>query len=85
MFRDAPRLEHEVGNAMQPYWYNLTSGLVERSDERPSEDALGPFTTAQEAEESPTLLFEHAKAWLESEESEPYRRMAEENGQDGSV
>ena len=60
------------------YWYNLSTQLVERADERPSEDTLGPFSTAQEAEESPAVFLEHAKAWLESEESEPYRAMAAE-------
>jgi hypothetical protein len=60
----------------QPYWYNLTSQSVERSDERP-EDAIGPFGSAAEAEESPALLIEHARAWLESEESERFREMAE--------
>lgn len=72
-------------NAAQTYWYNLTTGLVERNDERPSEDTLGPFATAQEAEESPALLLAHATAWLESEESEQYRDMAEESDSGGFV
>ena len=38
--------------ASQSYWYNLTTQSVERADERPSEDTLGPFATAEEAEES---------------------------------
>ncbi|WP_434810893.1 hypothetical protein [Microbacterium sp. bgisy189] len=61
----------------QSYWYNLTTQSVLRADERPSEDTLGPFATAAEAEESPAVLLEHARAWLESEESEPFREMAE--------
>ena len=52
---------------------------MERSAERPSEDTLGPFASTQEAEESPTLLLAHATAWLESEEGERYRNMAEES------
>ena len=52
---------------------------MERADERPSEDVIGPFATVQEAEDSPATLLEYAKAWLESEESEPFRAMAEEN------
>ena len=36
------------------------------------------FGSAQEAEESPAVLVEYARAWLESEESEPYRQMAAE-------
>lgn len=61
------------------YWYSLTTQTVVRADERPAEDAIGPFGTAAEAEESPAILLEHARAWLESEESEPYRAMAEDD------
>ncbi len=61
----------------QPYWYNLSTQSIVRADERPSDDTIGPFATAQEAEDSPALLLEHARAWLESEESEPFRAMAE--------
>lgn len=61
----------------QPYWYNLTTQSVLRADERPSEDAIGPFGSAAEAEESPAVLVEYARAWLESEESEPFRALAE--------
>lgn len=61
----------------QSYWYNLSTQSVERADERPSEDTIGPFATAAEAEESPAVLLEHARAWLESEESERFREMAE--------
>jgi hypothetical protein len=67
----------------QPYWYNLTSQSVERAHERPSDDAIGPFGSAAEAEESPSVLLEHARAWLESEESERFREMAE--GDDASA
>lgn len=59
------------------YWYNLSTQSVQLSADRPSEDTIGPFATADEAWESPALLLEHAKAWLESEESEPFRAMAE--------
>lgn len=65
----------------QPYWYNLTTQSVQRANDRPSEDTIGPFDTAAEAEESPAVLLEHARAWLESEESERFREMAE--GDDG--
>lgn len=61
------------------YWYNLTTQSVQRADERPSEDTIGPFATPEEAEESPAVLLEHARAWLESEESEPFRQMAAED------
>ena len=66
----------------QSYWYNLSTQSVERADVRPSEDTIGPFATAAEAEDSPAVLLEHARAWLESEESERFREMAE--GDDGA-
>lgn len=62
----------------QSYWYNLRTQSVERADERPSDEVIGPFATAQEAEESPGVLIEHARAWLESEEGERYLSMAED-------
>lgn len=65
--------------ASQSYWYNLTTQSVERSDERPSEDTLGPFATAEEAEQSPAMLLEYARAWLESDESEKFRELAAES------
>ncbi|AZS37693.1 hypothetical protein ABC304_09125 [Microbacterium sp. 1P10UB] len=61
----------------QAYWYNLSTQAVERADARPSEDTLGPFASAAEAEDAPALFLEHARAWLESEESERFREMAE--------
>jgi hypothetical protein len=63
----------------QSYWYNLSTQAVERSDTRPGEDTIGPFSTAAEAEDSPAVLVEYARAWLESEESEPFRAMAEDD------
>lgn len=66
----------------QSYWYNLSTQTVVRADERPSEDTLGPFATADEAQDSPAVLLEYARAWLESDESEPYRALAEENPDD---
>ncbi|MET0296552.1 MAG: hypothetical protein ABWY55_02315 [Microbacterium sp.] len=66
----------------QSYWYNLSTQSVERADTRPSEDTIGPFATAAEAEDSPATLLEYARGWLESEESEPFRALVE--GEDGS-
>ncbi|KQZ83025.1 hypothetical protein ASD56_11805 [Microbacterium sp. Root166] len=65
--------------ASQSYWYNLTTQSVQRADERPSEDTIGPFASAEEAEESPAVLLEYARAWLDSEESEPFRELAAES------
>lgn len=72
-----------MSGAQSYYWYNLSTQSVQRADERPSEDTIGPFATAAEAEESPAILLEHARAWLESEESERFREMAAE-GDDGA-
>ncbi|WP_336648267.1 hypothetical protein [Microbacterium sp. MMO-10] len=60
------------------YWYTLSTQMVVQADERPTEDSIGPFSSAAEAEDSPALLIEHARAWLGSEESEPFREMAAE-------
>ena len=65
--------------ASQSYWYNLTTQSVQRADERPSEDTIGPFASAEEAEESPAMLLEYARAWLDSEESEGFRELAAES------
>lgn len=65
--------------ASQSYWYNLTTQSVQRADERPSEDTIGPFASAEEAEESPAVLLEYARSWLESEESEGFRELAAES------
>ncbi|WP_394279721.1 hypothetical protein [Microbacterium sp.] len=62
----------------QTYWYNLSTQSVIQDDERPSEDCLGPFGSAAEAEDSPAILIEYARSWLESDESEPFRQMAAE-------
>ena len=62
----------------QTYWYNLSTQTVVRGDTRPSDDCLGPFATAAEAEDSPAVLVEYARTWLESEESAPFREMAAE-------
>lgn len=66
----------------QSYWYHLTTQSVVQAKDRPSDDTIGPFATAAEAEDSPAVLLEHARAWLESEESEPFRAMAAEADDD---
>lgn len=59
------------------FWYSLSTQSVVRAPERPGEDTIGPFSTAAEAEESPALLIEHARQWLDSEASEEFRALAE--------
>lgn len=71
--------------ATQTYWYNLTTQSVVQADERPAEDCLGPFGSAAEAEDSPAVLVEYARAWLDSEDSEPFRAMAAELDDDTDV
>ena len=44
----------------------------------PPRTTFGPFGSAAEAQDSPAVLVEYARAWLDSEESEPFREMAAE-------
>ncbi len=71
--------------AAQSFWYSLSTQTVQRADERPSEDVIGPFATAEEAADSPAMLLEQARAWLESDESEPFREMAAESDDDSDL
>ncbi len=59
------------GNAMSSgedkFWYNLTTGKVERGFESPAIDRAGPFDTEEEAANAPQLLAERSRAWAEEE------------------
>lgn len=59
------------GNAMSSgedkFWYNLTTGKVERGFESPAIDRAGPFDTEEEAANAPKLLAERSRAWAEEE------------------
>ncbi|MBN9223310.1 MULTISPECIES: SPOR domain-containing protein [Microbacterium] len=49
------------------FWYNLTTGKVERGFESPAIDRAGPFDTEEEAANAPQLLAERSRAWAEEE------------------
>lgn len=52
------------------YWYNLTTGAVERGFESPAIDRAGPFDTAEEAADAPRLLAARSRAWAEEDAAE---------------
>lgn len=51
----------------EKYWYNFTTGKVERGFESPAIDRAGPFDTEEEAAHAPELLKERSRAWAEEE------------------
>ena len=52
------------------FWYNLTTGKVERGLESPAIDRAGPFDTEEEAANAPQLLAERSRAWAEEDAQE---------------
>jgi len=54
----------------EKYWYNLTTGEVEKGFESPAIDRAGPFDTAEEAARAPEILRERSRAWAEDEARE---------------
>lgn len=56
----------------QSYWYDISSSQVVRADERESEAWLGPFGSAQEAEEAPQTFIAYATEFLNSELGREY-------------
>ncbi|TWG91422.1 hypothetical protein L615_008000000200 [Nocardioides sp. J9] len=68
-------------NDKESYWYDVATGSVVRGPER-KDGWLGPFGTAEEAEEAPATFIAHAQAWLSSEEGQRYLAMAEEGGEE---
>ncbi len=52
------------------FWYNLTTGAVERGFESPAIDRAGPFDTEEEAANAPALLTERSRAWAEEDAAE---------------
>ncbi|MDQ1207073.1 MULTISPECIES: SPOR domain-containing protein [Microbacterium] len=47
----------------EKYWYNLTTGEVERGFESPAIDRAGPFDTAEEAANAPELIKQRSAQW----------------------
>ncbi|WP_375384281.1 SPOR domain-containing protein [uncultured Microbacterium sp.] len=54
----------------EKYWYNLTTGEVEKGFESPAIDRAGPFDTREEAAAAPQLFRERSRAWAEDEARE---------------
>ncbi len=54
----------------EKYWYNLTTGKVEKGFESPSVDRAGPFDTAEEAAKAPEVIRERSRAWAEEDARE---------------
>ena len=54
----------------EKYWYNLTTGKVERGFVSPHVDRAGPFDTAEEAARAPEVIRERSRAWAEEERRE---------------
>lgn len=52
------------------YWYNLTTGAVERGFESPAPDRAGPFDTAEEAAHAPEVIAARSRAWAEEDAAE---------------
>lgn len=52
------------------YWYNLTTGQVERGFESPSVDRAGPFDTAEDAARAPEVIAARSRAWSEEDARE---------------
>jgi len=52
------------------FWYNLTTGAVERGFESPAIDRAGPFDTEEEAANAPALLAERSRAWADDDADE---------------
>jgi hypothetical protein len=54
----------------EKYWYNFTTGKVEKGYESPAIDRAGPFDTEADAAHAPELLRERSRAWAEEEARE---------------
>jgi hypothetical protein len=52
-----------VSEDSEKYWYNLTTGEVERGFESPAIDRAGPFDTAEEAANAPELMKQRSAQW----------------------
>lgn len=59
-----------MAEASEKYWYNLTTGAVERGFESPTVDRAGPFDSEEEAAKAPELMAKRSRAWAEEEARE---------------
>lgn len=56
-----------MSESEQKYWYNLTTGQVEKGFESPAIDRAGPFDSAEEAANAPQVIKDRARAWAEDD------------------
>ncbi len=56
-----------MADASEKYWYNLTTGAVERGFESPAVDRAGPFDSEEEAAQAPALMAKRSRAWAEED------------------
>ncbi|BDV30672.1 SPOR domain-containing protein [Microbacterium terricola] len=54
----------------EKYWYNLSTGQVEKGFASPAVDRAGPFDTAEEAAKAPDILRERSRAWADDDAQE---------------
>ncbi len=54
----------------EKYWYNLSTGQVEKGFASPMVDRAGPFDTAEAAAKAPELIKQRAEAWAEDDARE---------------
>lgn len=59
-----------MSDGSEKYWYNLTTGQVEKGFESPSVDRAGPFDTPEEAAKALDTIHERSRAWSEDEARE---------------
>jgi hypothetical protein len=56
-----------VSDENEKYWFNLTTGEVERGFESPAIDRAGPFDTAEQAAQAPEVLKARSRQWAEED------------------
>ncbi|WP_353113510.1 SPOR domain-containing protein [Microbacterium sp.] len=49
------------------YWFNLSTNEVEFGKLSPAVDRVGPFDTAEEAQNAPETLKERSRAWADED------------------
>jgi hypothetical protein len=59
-----------VTDDSEKYWYNLTTGQVEKGFESPAIDRAGPFDTPEEAANALEVLRQRSRAWAEDDARE---------------
>ncbi len=52
------------------YWFNLTTGAVEKGRLSPGVNRAGPFDTAEAAAKAPEIIEARSRKWREDDEAE---------------